>query len=254
MSDPALHGLTVRGLERQTPGAVVITLEVPGESREAFRYRPGQYLMVRFAGADGAEDFRSYSICQAPPVDGSAPNSVRIAVKLLGPGGFAEFAHRRLAVGDVLYALPPAGRFRLRPAPSHLAVAAGSGITPVLAMAEAALAGGERFALLFGNRTRRDVMFASQLEELERRHGSLFNVLHVFSREPSPDPLLHGRIDAGRLARLMTAVGMDDPDEARQHYLCGPAGLVSAARTHLTTTGVDRRRVHAELFATTLTP
>jgi ring-1,2-phenylacetyl-CoA epoxidase subunit PaaE len=249
MSGDRVYPLTVLNLDRQTEDAVTITLGVPAGLREDFRYLPGQYLMVRFTGADGEEEFRSYSICQAPPADGSAPASVRIAVKLLGPGGFAELAHVKLGAGDTVEVLPPAGRFRLKPAPRHVAVAAGSGITPVLAMAQAGLARGDEFALVYGNRTRSSAMFSSELADLETRFAGRFTVVHVLSRETSSAALPAGRIGAGNLAALLGAAGCSTADEELQYYLCGPGGLVTTIRSFLLDAGVERRRIHAELFA-----
>ncbi|MCC3767313.1 FAD-binding oxidoreductase [Streptomyces sp. UNOC14_S4] len=243
------HELTVTDVGRQGEDAVTLTFELPPEVREEFRYQPGQYVMVRFMGADGEEEFRSYSVCHAPPADGSAPSSVRIAVRLLGLGGFGEVAHRKLGPGSTVGVLRPRGRFRLRAGRRHFAVAAGSGITPVLAMAQAALLRGDEFALVYGNRTASSTMFAADIAELESRFPGRFTVRHVLSREKAVAPHRTGRIDADDLRRLLETVGWAPDDEATQFYVCGPAGLVGAVRGFLSATGVDRRRMHSELFA-----
>ena len=59
------HRLRVASLTNETRDAVVVTLEVPAESREAFRFLPGQHLTLR-AQVEGEEVRRSYSICSAP--------------------------------------------------------------------------------------------------------------------------------------------------------------------------------------------
>lgn len=243
--------LTVQDVRRTAEDAVVLTLGLPPAVREAFRHQPGQHVMVRFTGADGEEEFRSYSICQAPPADGSAPDSVRVGIRLLGPGGFAELAHTTLGPGSVVGVLAPRGRFRLRPGGRHLAVAAGSGITPVLAMAQAALARGDEFRLLYGNRTVDSTMFAAELTELQGRHPDRFTVHRLLSRERGEAPYRSGRIDADTLPARLAELGLRPDDPEAQHYLCGPAGLVNAAREVLERAGVPGRRVHSELFALT---
>jgi ring-1,2-phenylacetyl-CoA epoxidase subunit PaaE len=248
MSSTSLHLLAVLDVHRQIRDAVTITLQVPDCSREDFRYLPGQYLTVRHQAAHGEEMFRSYSICHAPPADGSAPESVRIAVKLDGPGGFSEFAHARLRPGDTLDVLRPAGLFRLQPQRRHLAVAAGSGITPVLAMAEAALLRGYEFGLVFGNRTPASTMFAAELAELERRFIGRFRVVHVLSRADRDDSQHRGRVGADNLPRLLAAARCSVADGQTQYYLCGPVGMVRTVRSFLADAGVERRRIHAELF------
>ena len=249
MSSQDTHGLTVQDIARQAEDAVTITLGIPPRSRDAFRHQPGQYLMVRHPAVGAEEDFRSYSICHAPPTADTAPETLRIGVRLLGPGGFSAFAHERLSPGDTVAALPPTGRFRLRPGPRHLAVAAGSGITPVLAMAQAALARGDEFTLLYGNRTTASTMFAPEIAELEHRFPDRFSALHVLSREHHPAPARTGRIDTSSLPALLDAAGWTAADQETQFYLCGPAGMVGDVRSFLTTVGVERRRVHSELFA-----
>ncbi|MEU9041183.1 MULTISPECIES: FAD-binding oxidoreductase [unclassified Kitasatospora] len=248
MSSQDFHPLTVQDISRPVEDAVTVTFAVPDAVRDEFRYQPGQYVMVRRIDADGEETCRSYSICQAPPADDGAPASLRIAVKLLGPGGFAEFAHARLRPGDTVDVLPPTGRFRLRPGRRHLAVAAGSGITPVLAMAEAALRRGDEFALILGNRTSASVLFADELAELRHRFAERFTVLHVLSREQGPDPLRTGRIDPERLPELIAAAGCATTDPELQYYLCGPAGLVATVGSFLADAGIERRRIHCERF------
>jgi oligopeptidase B len=50
-------------------------------------------------------------------------------------------------------------------------------------------------------------------------------------------------------ARHLAAAGWTAADQDTQFYLCGPAGMVGDVRSFLTTVGVERRRVHSELFA-----
>ncbi len=54
--------LKVATIQRQTPEAVSVSLEVPLELKDQFRFSPGQYLPCR-AFIDGEEIRKSYSIC-----------------------------------------------------------------------------------------------------------------------------------------------------------------------------------------------
>ncbi|MFI0976601.1 FAD-binding oxidoreductase [Streptomyces sp. NPDC021093] len=247
MSSDELYALTVQDVVKQAADVVTITLRIAPEIRDQFHYLPGQYLMVRHPGG-GEDEFRSYSICQAPPAAGGGPETVRIAVRLLGPGGFGEFAHSKLSPGDTVDVLRPTGRFRLQPAARHIATAAGSGITPVLAMAEAALLRGDEFSLVYGNRTEESTMFADEIADLEVRFPDRFTVLHVLSRVPR-EHHRSGRIDAANLPALLGATGWGATDEETHFYLCGPAGMVKDVRSFLTAAGVGRKRVHSELFS-----
>ncbi|MEU0570203.1 2Fe-2S iron-sulfur cluster-binding protein [Nonomuraea sp. NPDC005983] len=224
--------LTVAAVDRITDDAVTVTFA------ERVPFVAGQHLTLR-TRLDGVEVRRSYSICS--PYGGP----LRIAVKRLPGGAFSEHANTVLRPGDVLEAMPPLGRFHtpLHPESSrhHLAIAAGSGITPVLSLLATTLAvePRSRFSLVYGNRTAREVMFAEELADLKDRYGARLNLLHVLSREPQEAPIASGRIDAGKLRALLPLLG-----PAEHAYLCGPAGLVEEARKALDGSG----RVHYELF------
>ena len=234
--------LPVVGLDRLTDDAVRVVFGVPSGERDGFRFVPGQHVTVRVE-LDGVEARRAYSLCAAPYGEGDARLS--IAVKELGPGGFGEIAASRLGVGDLVDVLPPAGRFVLQEGPEHVGIVAGSGVTPVLAMAEVALARGDRFTLIYGNRTAASVMFLEELADLKDRYAERLMVLHVLSREPREAPLLTGRIDAERLPELLAAVS---PSPEAHYYLCGPMALVDTVKQVLAERGVPRGHVHFELF------
>lgn len=235
--------LPVVGLDRLTDDAVRVVFEVPAGERDGFRFVPGQHVTVRVE-LDGVEARRAYSLCAAPCGEDVAAR-LSIAVKELGPGGFGEIAASRLGVGDLVEVLPPAGRFVLQEGPEHVGIVAGSGVTPVLSMAEVALARGDRFTLIYGNRTAASVMFLEELADLKDRYAERLMVLHVLSREPREAPLLTGRIDAERLPELLTAAS---PGPDAHYYLCGPMALVDTAKQVLAERGVGRGHIHFELF------
>jgi ring-1,2-phenylacetyl-CoA epoxidase subunit PaaE len=247
------HPLRVEAVEPLTEDAVRVVFAVPEPLREAYSYTAGQHLTVRYAAPGTGEQLRrSYSICQPPPPDG-LPTRLSIAVKRHGPGGFADYAVRKLATGDELDVLTPVGGFHAQPGELQsgrvrvIAIAAGSGITPVLAILADALRTNpaSTAALLYGNRTSADVMFLEELADLKDRYGPRFEVLHVLSREDHGSPLLNGRIDREKLPRLLDAIGAR-PEDA--YYLCGPFGLVADGREVLAERGAGH--VRFELFET----
>jgi ring-1,2-phenylacetyl-CoA epoxidase subunit PaaE len=247
------HQLTVEAVEQLTEDAVRIVLAVPEPLREAYRYTAGQHLTIRYRAPGSGEQLRrSYSICAPPPLDGP-PSRLAVAVKRHGPGGFADYAVRKLAPGEQLDVLTPVGGFHAQPGELQsgrvrvIAIAAGSGITPVLAILQDALRTNPEStaALLYGNRTSADVMFLDELADLKDRYGPRFEVLHILSREDHGSPLLTGRIDRQKLPLLLDAIGAT-PDDA--YYLCGPIGMVEDCRQLLTESGATH--VRFELFDT----
>lgn len=240
------HPLPVAAVDRLTEDAIAITFAVPGSLREVFAFRAGQHLTVRLA--DGDEVRRSYSICSTP-VELANRGRLRIGVKEIAGGVFSRYAADRLAAGDEVEVMPALGHFTLPGnGPGwYGAVAAGSGITPVLSLIATALADepGSRFTLLYGNRYSRSVMFVEELADLKDRFPDRLQVVHVFSRETGPAELLSGRIDAERLPRLLDAFVPGPIDE---WFLCGPYQMVLDARGVLAARGVAEQAVHTELF------
>ncbi|HHC07894.1 MAG TPA: phenylacetate-CoA oxygenase/reductase subunit PaaK [Actinobacteria bacterium] len=245
MTGARFHPLTVARIEPLTDEAVAITFDVPPELDHEFRWRPGQHVTVR-ATIDGEDVRRSYSICADP-----ATGPLRIGVKRLDGGVFSTYATKELQVGDVLEVGPPVGEFVLDPDPSRAAhygaVAAGSGITPILSMVTSVLRHEpeSRFTLLFGNRDGRSIMFLEELEGLKDRYPDRFQLVHVLSREPSVIPLFSGRIDAEKLRALLATIVDPSIDE---WFLCGPYEMVEDARSVLEATGLPADRIHDELF------
>ena len=249
---PRFTPLTVAAVDELTDDSVAVSFAVPPQLREAFAFQPGQHLTVRRLGEDG-EIRRSYSICSAPSLLDTA-GVVRIGVRAVVGGEFSGFATKQLRAGDVLEVLPPLGHFG-RSLSGHasddgahfVAIAAGSGITPVLSLLATALPRGDRFTLLYGNRRAGTVMFAEELSDLKDQYPDRFHLVHVLSREPQLSPLLSGRLDGDRLRAILDS-GLVSVDGVTQWYLCGPYGMVVDAQGVLAERGVPDRTVHTELF------
>lgn len=235
------HPLTVRALRPEGDDALAVTLEVPPALADRFRFEPGQYLTLR-ATVGGQELRRSYSICAAPG------EGLRVGVRRVPGGAFSTWLHGGLKSGDAIEAMEPQGRFgaALDKAPRHvLAVAGGSGITPILSILKAALArtDGTRCTLVYGNRTAASTMFKEELEDLKNRHLTRLALHPVFSREVVDSPLAGGRIDSDKLAAVLRLAG--PVDEA---FVCGPHAMNDEVEAALLALGLPRERVHVERF------
>ena len=239
MAPREFHLLTVARVDRLTDDSTAVTFAVPEPLRATFAFAPGQSLTVR----RGTER-RSYSIC-AP-----AGRSPRIGVRRVAGGILSGWLVDDVRPGDVVEAQPPSGSFTpdlTRPA-RHVFVAAGSGITPVLSMAASVLQAHREstVTLVYANRRADTVMFADEIADLKDAHPDRCAVVHVLSREPREVELFNGRLDAAKLRELLPAVvGVRGIDH---WWLCGPLGMVEAARDVLGELGVDGARVHRELF------
>ncbi|MGH3026376.1 MAG: 2Fe-2S iron-sulfur cluster-binding protein, partial [Gaiellaceae bacterium] len=225
-----------------------MTFAVPPELAAEYDYLPGQHVALR-ANVAGHERRRSYSICRAP-----VPGEVSVAIKRDVGGVFSSWANSELAVGDEIDVMSPQGTFTTaldEVAGKHFAaIAAGSGITPVIALATSILArvDDSRFTLVYTNRTALDVMFLDELADLKDRYPARLALHHVFSREQRAAPLLSGRIDEERLQRLLDSV--IQPGSVDEWFLCGPFDLVQLCRDTLADAAVQPAHVRFELFTT----
>jgi nitric oxide dioxygenase len=123
---------------RESDEIVSFHLE-PVDGGAVVAHQPGQYLGLKLV-VDGQEVRRNYSLSQA-----ANGRTLRISVKREPGGVVSNHLHDHVATGDVLDVFPPAGEFVLREGTAPLVlISGGVGITPTLAMAEAALAQGTR--------------------------------------------------------------------------------------------------------------
>ncbi len=211
-----------------------------------YAFSHGQHLTIRTELA-GDDVRRNYSICSP-----AGSGVLRVAVKRLPGGAFSEHALDVLQTGDTLEVMTPTGRFftELDPAnrKHYACVAAGSGITPVLSIVATTLAvePESTVTLVYANRTHKSVMFLEEVEDLKDRYPDRFQLLHVLSREPQEVELFSGRLDADRMSRILD--GLLPPDTVDEWFLCGPFEMVSDLRKLLSSEGVSRRSIHAEVF------
>ncbi|MGW7403151.1 2Fe-2S iron-sulfur cluster-binding protein [Streptomyces sp. NPDC054833] len=241
------HPLPVAAVDRLTDDSVALTLTVPPELREQYRHAPGQHLALRRV-VDGTEIRRTYSICSPAPGN-EGPSTLRVGVRLVDGGAFSTYALKEVNVGDELEVMTPAGRFTLEPTPGlYAAIVGGSGITPVLSIASTLLARepSARFCLIRSDRTAASTMFLEEVADLKDRYPERLQLVTVLSREEQQAGLPSGRLDQDRLTGLLPA--LLPVDGVAGWFLCGPFGLVQGAERALRELGVDRARIHEEIF------
>ncbi len=131
------YSLTLKEVRSETRNAVSLAFHLPEDLADKFSYKQGQHLIVR-TQMDGEEVRRSYSICRSVN-----DQELRIAVKRVAGGRFSTFANEQLKPGQTLEVMPPQGHFSIDLDPeregNYLAVAAGSGITPILSIVKTTL-------------------------------------------------------------------------------------------------------------------
>ena len=242
------HSLKIKDVVRETKDAVSISFEVPETLKDAYRFTQGQHLTLK-EFLDGEELRRSYSICSAV-----GDPELRVAVKRLDGGKFSSHANQNLKPGAMIEVMEPQGRF-FTPLDAanrkhYLAVAAGSGITPIISIIKTVLKTEphSKVTLLYGNRKVSGILFLEALEDLKNSFPDRFTMMHILSREHQDAEILNGRIDAAKCKELSAgAIDFTRFDEA---FLCGPEQMIMDVRDFLVDTGLDKDHIHFELFIT----
>jgi ring-1,2-phenylacetyl-CoA epoxidase subunit PaaE len=242
------HKLLIADIRKETPDCVSIAFHVPEELKNEYRFKQGQNITLRTL-MNGEEVRRSYSICSSP-----LENELRVAIKKTDYGRFSTWANNSLKKGDELEVLPPSGMFYTELNSSnkknYIAFAAGSGITPVISLIKTTLATEPEssFTLVYGNRNRAGIIFKDQLEAIKNKHINRFALHYVLSREKTDAAINYGRIDTDKCNHLCEK--LIDIHNADELFICGPEEMIFAVKDWLQQKGVDKKKVHFELFTT----
>ena len=239
---PTYHALPISAISQETFQAVLLTFEVPTALKSAFDFQAGQYVSLE-ATINGEAVRRSYSICTAPH-----EGRLSVGIKKIEGGLFSSYAKDQLTVGQSLMVGIPEGRFVYVPSAKpqqFMAVAAGSGITPIMALLKTALEAHpeNHFYLVYGNKTPQETMFYSELQALLSTYPKRLHMDWVFSKSNEPDAVF-GRIDTALLHRALK----NAPQAPQHFYLCGPEALIDLTKNVLTAKAFDPSTIHFELF------
>jgi 3-ketosteroid 9alpha-monooxygenase subunit B len=231
--DHAFHQLRIGEVVAETADANSFVLDVPPELRGAYAYEAGQFVTFRVT-IDGETHLRCYSMSSAPAVDAE----MKVTVKRVPGGAVSNWMIDTLETGAVVEATCPSGVFCLGPGTGDVvAFGAGSGITPVIAIVKAALATTERRVhLLYANRDRDSIIFATELDELAARYGERLRIVHHLDAE-------RGFVDAEAVTGFAPIA-----DDA-EYFVCGPGPFMDIVEHALRARGVERDTIHIERFS-----
>ncbi|PZF86325.1 MOSC domain-containing protein [Jiangella anatolica] len=261
-----------RGWRRfEIDGAVAETAEAtsyllrPAGGGALPAFRAGQHVVVRLSEPGAEPVVRTWSLSSYA----RDPSRYRITVRRRPGGRGGAALSRAPASGLTVELRAPAGEFRLdrgafRPV---VLVAAGIGITPMIAMIQAHLdRDGHRppLWLLYGTPGPGRAAFRDYLDDLFPRHDDLH--LHYFhsrtsKAEPGAATVHRGRITAPRVVDVLRGNYLRTADGPAaipwfesDIYVCGSAEFTAAVRGGLIEAGANPDLVRAEDFAAAATP
>lgn len=233
MATPNAYDVRVVEVVEETDDARSFVLEPGADARDAFDYRPGQFLTVDVPTDWEQGAARCYSLSSSPHLD----EKPKVTVKRVEGGYASNHLIDNVVAGATLRVLKPAGTFTPASLDDDLLlVAGGSGITPVMSIAKSALhAGSARVTLIYANRDESSVIFADELAGLARQFPGRLTVVHWLES-------LQGLPDIAQLAELAR------PLADRQAYICGPGAFMDCALEALDQAGLPSGAVHVERF------
>jgi benzoate/toluate 1,2-dioxygenase reductase subunit len=201
-------------------------------------FRPGQFVQFRVPGTD---EVRSYSMASAP----DALPALEFLVRLLPSGAMSDWLRTGAAVDDIVELEGPFGHFFLREkvrAP-HVMIAGGTGLAPMMAMIDALRkkSGRKPPVLLSFGCTHADGLFHLDALDLRRLWLPSLDLRISVEQGEAGEGVLNGNPVAA-----IGAADATDPETVA--YLCGPPGMIHAARTHLEGFGLKPENIFAEQF------
>jgi NAD(P)H-flavin reductase/ferredoxin len=207
---------------------------------EPIHYAAGQYALLSVPGQ--IDQGRSYSFAAAPSPQGT--NVAQFYIRKVPGGAMSSWAQGDDIVGTAVSLNGPFGDFYLREGEQPIVcIAGGSGLAPVKALLEDALAfkNPRPVVFLFGARTQQDLYCLDQIKHLQSQWAGDFTFVPVLSEEPlsSDWPGARG---------LVTHYLEQYTTPASQVYMCGPPPMLDAAEQVLLQQGIAAEQIFSDKF------
>ncbi|WP_426935129.1 NO-inducible flavohemoprotein [Pseudomonas fulva] len=209
----------------------------PVDGKPVLKAEPGQYIGLRLM-IDGAEQRRNYSLSAL--CDG---REYRISVKRESDGKVSNYLHDHLRVGDTLELFPPAGDFTLAASDRPLVlISGGVGITPILAMLEAALPTGRPVHFIHCARNGQVHAFREWLDTRAAQHPQLKRFYCYAEADEAAHADAVGLLDQHLLGEWLPRERDVDA------YFLGPKPFMAAVKRQLLALGVPEQQTRYEFF------
>lgn len=230
-------------LADETPVTRRFWLEVPELDR--FDFKPGQFVTLDLPIHEKSNKrWRSYSIASWP--DGS--NQFELIIVRMEDGAGTRYLFEEVEVGAALPIRGPQGVFGLvEPIETDIyLVCTGTGIAPFRSMIHYIQRNGvphKNIDLVFGCRTRHDLLYYEELIQLERELPG-FHYHPVLSREKWEGH--QGYVHEVYLNLIRSRAGQSPAHP--KVYLCGWKGMIDEARQRLADAGLAKKDILFELY------
>lgn len=210
----------------------------PADKGPILASEPGQYIGMQLF-LDGEEIRRNYSLSSL-----SNSKHYRISVKREPNGRASNHLHDQVHVGDSIQLFPPSGEFTLTESDKPLVlISGGVGITPTLAMLEAALKTERPVHFIHCARNGSVHAFRDWIDDLAERHPQLQR-FYCYAEDDGVSPAAH---KVGLLSEEQLAEWMPEHRDVDAYFL-GPKGFMAVIKRHLKALGVPEKQSRYEFF------
>jgi cytochrome-b5 reductase len=202
----------------------------------------GQHVTIK-ADVDGESVARSYT-----PVSNNADRGVlELVVKVYPDGKLTNGFLSKLGVGDEVLFRGPKGAMRYHPGLCKKIgmVAGGSGITPMFQVIRAVCEHDRdttEITLIYANRTEQDILLREELDTFARRYPKNFKVHYMLDNPPED-----WKFGSGYVTQELIEEKLPKPSADNKVMLCGPPGMVNAAKRSLVNLGFEQPGASAKM-------
>ncbi len=258
------YDLKVKDVINETAAAESISFSIPAGQEELFQYEAGQYLTLRF-DIDGKDVRRAYSMSSSPLDD-----TTTVTVKRVKGGLVSNHINDNLKAGMTVKVMPPQGKFTTNFSAEQqrdfYLFGGGSGITPLMSILKTVLENEPKSTvnLFYGNQDENNIIFKSELDQLEKKYQGQLNVEHILADPVREKPtgftafLKKGKITwpgkVGVPDSANTNAFLDQhPPRSKEsiYFICGPGPMMDSVESVLLKRGVDAKAIHIERFSST---
>ncbi len=211
----------------------VTSIIISGKHMDRFKIKSGQFMVFKFLNRTAWWQSHPFSISW------KYTDKIRLSAKNVG-----DFTSTLSSIkeGTKVVIDGPYGVFTENDATKNkvLMVAGGIGITPIRSLLESMGEHGKDIVLLYQNKTKAEVAFKNELEQLKSKYK--IQIFYILSQEQDPD-FVYGRLDKDKLQNLVKDV------REREAYVCGPPPMIDSIREILIELGIPSSLIHFEKFS-----
>ena len=241
---PEFNSFIVNSIKRITLDSVVLTLKIKPELKQFYKFSAGQYVTLELE-IDGVSVRRSYSICSEP-----SDETFEVGIKKVQNGIFSTYVNEKLRINDSIKVGKPEGRFIWEPNENEkiMAIAAGSGITPIMSIIKSVIKHSEKssLTLIYCNKSPDKTMFYKELQLLAKDFPNYLNIHWTFTEANEKDANF-GRVNENYINFVLNK----NKIKPNKYFLCGPEKMIDLAKNFLIKKGISENQILFELFKET---